>query len=187
MRAVVFEVMLLFICFSLQLRDDNEKQQAHNNYEEIIRENKDFEAYYKEQKIVAEAEWEAFNCKMQENLPVAFRITGSKTESKALLEIIKGDFFKEILNSKPNEEVGENKEKMKPHCLPFYPDGLAWQLQLTRKDIRRSEVYFRLHNFLIAETASGSISRQEVVSMVPPLVLDVKPHHKVLCLDINLK
>lgn len=118
---------------------------------------------------------------MRENLPVAFRITGSKSEAKALLEIIKGDFFKEILNLKLDDaEEDEKVEKMKPHCLPFYPEGLAWQLQLTRKDIRRSETYFRLHNFLIAETNSGSISRQEVVSMIPPLVLDVKPWHKVI-------
>lgn len=60
-----------------------------------------------------------------------------------------------------------------------YPRRLCWQLQLTRKDIRRSESYFRLHNFLISETASGNISRQEVVSMIPPLLLDVQPHHKV--------
>lgn len=32
----------------------------------------------------------------------------------------------------------------------------------------------------MAETETGSISRQEAVSMIPPLVLDVKPHHKVL-------
>ncbi|CAG2068658.1 unnamed protein product, partial [Timema podura] len=61
-----------------------------------------------------------------------------------------------------------------------YPDNLAWQLTLTRKDIRRSEAYFRLHNFLINETQCGSISRQEVVSMIPPILLDVKSHHKVL-------
>ncbi|XP_033226206.1 tRNA (cytosine(34)-C(5))-methyltransferase [Belonocnema kinseyi] len=151
-------------------------------YADIIRENKDFDNYYQTQKIVPEGEWDAFINTMRENLPVAFRITGSKAEAKALLEIIKGDFFDEILNLKleDGQEEVEKVEKMKPHCLPFYPEGLAWQLQLTRKDIRRSEAYFRLHNFLIAETSSGSISRQEVVSMIPPIVLDVKPWHKVL-------
>ena len=29
-------------------------------------------------------------------------------------------------------------------------------------------------------TYIGNISRQETVSMIPPLVLDVQPHHKVL-------
>jgi len=60
-----------------------------------------------------------------------------------------------------------------------YPDDLAWQMNLSRTDIRRNEAYFRLHNFLISETESGNISRQEAVSMIPPLVLDIKPHHKV--------
>ena len=55
-----------------------------------------------------------------------------------------------------------------------------WQLSITRKDIRREEALFKLHNFLISETESGNISRQETVSMIPPVVLDVKPHHKVL-------
>lgn len=53
-------------------------------------------------------------------------------------------------------------------------------MHLTRKDIRRSEPLFKLHNFLIVETSAGSISRQEAVSMIPPLVLDVKPTDKVL-------
>lgn len=42
------------------------------------------------------------------------------------------------------------------------------------------ENHYKLHNFLIAETKVGSISRQEAVSMIPPIILDVQPHHKVL-------
>lgn len=60
-----------------------------------------------------------------------------------------------------------------------YPDKLAWQLNITKKDIRRSEALFKLHNFMICENESGNITRQEAVSMLPPLCLDVEPHHKV--------
>lgn len=60
-----------------------------------------------------------------------------------------------------------------------YPQRLGWQLKITRKDIRSSEAYYRLHNFLISETENGNISRQETVSMIPPLLLDVKPNDKV--------
>lgn len=80
------------------------------------------------------------------------------------------------------QELEETDENMKPSSLCWYPGELAWQLELTRKDIRRSEKLFKLHNFLIAETKSGNISRQEAVSMIPPLVMDVQPHHK--CLDL---
>ncbi|XP_076239438.1 tRNA (cytosine(34)-C(5))-methyltransferase Nsun2 [Calliopsis andreniformis] len=164
-----------------QKKKDEWDHAPHRTYENIIRENKEFENYYKTQGIVPEEKWDSFMDTMKKSLPVGFRITGSKAEAKALLDTIKGDFFKEILSAS-TENNGENNEEPKDilQCLPFYPDGLAWQLQLTRKVIRRSEAYFRLHNFLIAETECGSISRQEVVSMVPPLVLDVKPWHKVL-------
>lgn len=171
-------------------KDKNGRDNRGQNYVDIVRENKDFELFYKTQGIVPESNWDSFIKKMQEDLPAAFRITGSKSETKALLNIIKSNFFEK----QTNEKIDDNKdkqddndddtsletEKLKPKCLPFYPDNLAWQLQLTRKDIRRSEENFRLHNFLITETNAGSISRQEVVSMIPPLVLDVKPSHKVL-------
>ncbi|XP_031842343.2 tRNA (cytosine(34)-C(5))-methyltransferase Nsun2 [Nomia melanderi] len=164
-----------------QKKKDKWDRTPHRSYADIIRENKDFENYYKTQGIVPDDQWESFMNTMKTNLPVAFRITGSKLEAKRLLETIKGDFFKEILNASLENDSENNEEAKKIlHCLPFYPDGLAWQLQLTRKDIRRSEAYFRLHNFLVVETNCGSISRQEVVSMVPPLVLDVKPSHKIL-------
>ena len=57
---------------------------------------------------------------------------------------------------------------------------MAYQLNLTRKEIRRQELYFKLQNFLVTETESGAISRQETVSMLPPSVLVVEPYHKVL-------
>ena len=70
--------------------------------------------------------------------------------------------------------------------VPRYPGGLAWQLNLTRKDIRREEIYWRMHQFLISETETGSISRQETVSMIPPLLLNVQPSHKVFRFILGL-
>lgn len=75
--------------------------------------------------------------------------------------------------------VFPQEDKVAPICLPWYPERMGWQLQLSRKDIRRSQAYSKLHQFLIMETAGGNISRQEAVSMIPPLLLDVQTHHKV--------
>lgn len=163
---------------------DNRNQEP---YKEIVRENESFETYYKHLKVCPEAEYEEFITSIREPLPATFRITSFKGESKRLLEIIKEKLFVDYQVgveelSGCTEDSEEKKESLKPKCLSWYPDELAWQLELTRKDIRRSEKLFRLHNFLIAETKSGNISRQEAVSMIPPLVLDVKPHHK--CLDL---
>ncbi|XP_062139291.1 tRNA (cytosine(34)-C(5))-methyltransferase [Drosophila sulfurigaster albostrigata] len=150
-------------------------------YKEIERDNACFIKYYQLQRICAnEEEWRQFLEKIRDNLPVTFRVTGFKDEAKALLKIIETQMFAEYvrgaaeLNGLPEEQV------QRPLCLPWYPNGMAYQLNLTRKDIRRSESMHRLHNFLIVETAAGNISRQEGVSMIPPVVLDVQPTDKVL-------
>ncbi|KAG7169438.1 tRNA (cytosine(34)-C(5))-methyltransferase-like [Homarus americanus] len=163
------------------------KERPSTNYEELVRENKNFETFYKAQKIVPEEEWEAFITCMKENLPAAFRLTGSKNMACALLQVMKKTFFEPLSQLVPPEltqeelDTGEEPVKpLKPVCLPWYPDNLAWQLNLTRRNIRRCEAYWQLHQFLISETETGNISRQEAVSMIPPLVLDVQPHHKVL-------
>ena len=46
--------------------------------------------------------------------------------------------------------------------------------------MRRNDDLKPLREFIINETASGNISRQETVSMIPPIFLDVRPGHKVL-------
>lgn len=113
---------------------------------------------------------------LREPLPTAFRITGSRMEARALLHVLQKSLLRDALvagKSDPESDI-------KAFPLPWYPETLGWQLNLTRHDIRRNEAYFRLHNFLISETASGNINRQEAVSMIPPLVLQVEPQHKVL-------
>ncbi|KAL0280480.1 UNVERIFIED_CONTAM: hypothetical protein PYX00_001755 [Menopon gallinae] len=151
-------------------------ERGRTNYEFIVPESANFDAYYKIQNICPPEEWDAFKKCLQNHLPTTFRITDSKFEAKALRDLIQGQYFKNILNAK-KEEGSPNPE---PVPLPWYPDNLAWQIQLTRTDIRKSEELMKLHKFLISETESGNISRQEAVSMIPPLALDVKPHHTVL-------
>lgn len=47
-------------------------------YPEIIKENKLFEHYYQELKIVPEGEWDQFMGSLREPLPATLRITGYK-------------------------------------------------------------------------------------------------------------
>ncbi|XP_044744391.1 tRNA (cytosine(34)-C(5))-methyltransferase [Coccinella septempunctata] len=144
-------------------------------YNDIIKENDKFVTYYKTQKVCKDEEFDTFIEYMKTDLPATFRITGSKGEAKKMLEIVQGQFIKSC-----TEQNGPDQKPLEIFPLPWYPDKLAWQMELTRKDIRRCETYYKLHNFLISETEHGTISRQETVSMIPPLVLDVQPHHKIL-------
>ena len=60
-------------------------------------------------------------------------------------------------------------------------------MNLSRSDVRKNEKFQKFKQFLIDQTESGNISRQEAVSMIPPLVLDCKSHHKILDMVIRLE
>lgn len=61
---------------------------------------------------------------------------------------------------------------IEPLC--WYPNELGWQMNVTRIDLKKSPILQQLHRFIMAETENGFISRQEAVSMIPPLLLDIK-------------
>jgi multisite-specific tRNA:(cytosine-C5)-methyltransferase len=46
--------------------------------------------------------------------------------------------------------------------------------------IRKFPPFAAFQKYLVSETSVGNISRQEVVSMIPPLVMDLKPGMVVL-------
>ena len=67
-----------------------------------------------------------------------------------------------------------------PRPLAWFPDSGAWQLGCSVKKLRRTPALKPLHSFIVQETEAGNISRQETVSMLPPIMLSVESHHKVL-------
>uniref|UniRef100_A0A671NRW3 tRNA (cytosine(34)-C(5))-methyltransferase n=1 Tax=Sinocyclocheilus anshuiensis TaxID=1608454 RepID=A0A671NRW3_9TELE len=144
-------------------------------YSEIIKENKLFEHYYTELKIVPEGEFEEFMETMREPLPATIRITGYKSHAKEILHTLKEKYFKEVQDL---EVDGQKIEAPQP--LSWYPDELAWHTNLSRKILRKSPLLEKFHQFLVSETESGNISRQEAVSMIPPLLLKIEPQHKIL-------
>lgn len=79
--------------------------------------------------------------------------------------------------------IGLRSQRSLSHrCVAFV---LTYCLQCQRTD--DSDVTARTHSqlqefrdFLMFHTAEGHITRQEAVSMIPALLLDVQPHHRVL-------
>lgn len=123
-------------------------------FQDIIKENDKFVRFYQHMGICPVNEWDSFLQTLRTNLPTTFRISSCRKTAKRLLDIIQSDFFDKYVAESTLEG------STRPFSLPWYPNGLAWQLDLTRKDIRRSESHYKLHNFLIAETTAGSISRK---------------------------
>ena len=139
---------------------------------------------------------------MRQKLPVTFRINEGIPNASNFLEKIKDPEFipkmtaqvddkgksgtieieetkkdetKEKEGEKPEENEFESiKEQIKLTNVPWYPRDLVWELTTFRYELKRNKAYERLHKFIQQANDSGLITRQELVSMLPPLLLDVQ-------------
>jgi multisite-specific tRNA:(cytosine-C5)-methyltransferase len=74
----------------------------------------------------------------------------------------------------------EGKAVEPPKPVEWYPEKLAWSMTTPKNVVRRFAPFSAFQKFLVSETSVGNISRQEIVSMIPPLLMDVRPGHTVL-------
>ena len=153
----------------------NKKPRTH--WEGAPPENAAFEEYYRTQGICPAEEWDAFLACLRLQLPLTFRINGSGRFADTLRAKLETDFFSDF-TSGPIIIDGEVINP--PAVLPWYPNKLGWQLEFSRTQLRKIPKLEALHEFMKRETEIGAITRQEAVSMVPPLFMDVQSHHRVL-------
>lgn len=179
-------------------KGDSEQKQKQGSYDTIIKENAHFESYYKQLNLMPESEFDQFLHTLKQPLPLTFRITSYKSYAAETLRILKEKHFKYIdeVTTENKEEVleasakkgaslivnnfGKEDSSQIYKCLSWYPNELAWQVNLSRQDVRKNKHFEEFKQFLINQTENGNLNRQEAVSMIPPLLLDVEPHHKVL-------
>ncbi|KAH6659808.1 S-adenosyl-L-methionine-dependent methyltransferase [Truncatella angustata] len=116
--------------------------------------------------------WDA----LKRELPNSFRFAGSKGHALAVRRLLEERYAPEIV--KIERFDGEKVEA--PQAVTWYPDQLAYSMNTPKHIIRKFPPFAAFQKFLVSETSVGNISRQEVVSMIPPLLMDVKPGHVVL-------
>ncbi|TVY73617.1 tRNA (cytosine(34)-C(5))-methyltransferase [Lachnellula suecica] len=147
------------------------------SYDKVPKNNARLEKYYNEVLDLPEEEKEEFWNAYKRELPNSFRFTGSKGQgASALQRLFQDRYIKEI--SSISHYDGTLVEAPKP--VPWYPDDLAWWMTTPKNVVRRFPPFAAFQKFLVSETSVGNISRQEVVSMIPPLVMDLQPGMTVL-------
>ena len=62
--------------------------------------------------------------------------------------------------------------------IPYVPHG--YQMSVCRNTIRRNVGLRDFHEWLKEQTEAGFVTRQETVSMIPPVVLSAEHHHTIL-------
>ncbi|OLL26300.1 Multisite-specific tRNA:(cytosine-C(5))-methyltransferase [Neolecta irregularis DAH-3] len=152
---------------------NGQAERKPSTFQDIVKENVNFEKYYKSQGFIPD--YQEFMASLRQTLPTTFRITGSKAQAIDIRNALKRDFFPSLKGI-----VWEDQVVKEPEELKWYPESLAWSLNVGKAVIRRSPPFKKFQTFLVYETEAGSISRQEAVSMIPPLLLQVKSNHVVL-------
>lgn len=87
-------------------------------------------------------------------------------------------FVQEAANYKAGEDESEPAVQLVVHKLPFLE--YAYQLSLDRSRLRKHPALKKIQTWLIEHDTEGHIFRQETVSMIPPVLLDVKNTDTVL-------
>ncbi|KAI4224684.1 MAG: hypothetical protein L6R36_004492 [Xanthoria steineri] len=145
------------------------------DYEEPVKTNAQFEQYYNQLGILEDVEKEDFWSTLRRELPNSFRFTGSKRHAVSVQKILKERYIPEI------ESIEHNRAAVEaPTSIPWFPHQLAWQMTTPKHVVRKFAPFKSFQQFLVSETSAGNISRQEIVSMIPPLLMDIRSGMVVL-------
>ncbi len=134
-----------------------------------------FEKYYSTVLGLDEQEWKTMMDTLVTPLPTTFRFTIGSEISMNMKEYMIKEYFPAI-----EVAIVDGEKVPVPKPLPWYPNEMGWHLDVPRGLLRKSAELKRFHQFLTTQTDAGFISRQEAVSMIPCLFMDVHENHFVL-------
>lgn len=153
-----------------------DKRSKGNNGTWSLEPNEAFVKYYKSQSIVKdEEEWMLLVKSMQTPLPVTFRINPMCPNAERLKRELATTFQFEGRTVILADDVSI------PPVTPisWMPNRRAWQLSCAKRHLKLSPVLKLFRKWLQVESLSGNVTRQELVSMIPPVLLDCRPGHAV--------
>ncbi|KAM5348201.1 hypothetical protein ACJ41O_008025 [Fusarium nematophilum] len=146
------------------------------DYPAIPKENEKLQRFYDTLLQLPEEEKQAYWEALRRELPNSFRFTGSKGHALSVKKLLQTRYIPEIVKI----ENQDGKPVEPPQPVPWYPDDLAWWMTTPKNVVRKFPPFAAFQKFLVSETSVGNISRQEVVSMIPPLLMDLRPGMTVL-------
>lgn len=147
-----------------------------------------FIKYYRGMGLVSEAEWTDFlKCNLKPTA-VSVRIIPQHRLCSVPLDSVPGipsqaialkDYMKhKYVSAVTKQKIEDKQVQFKP--LEWYPNELGWVTNFNTDDIKKYLGLKQLDDFLWNGKQEFHIIREEIWSMLPPLLLDIKPYHKVL-------
>ena len=71
-------------------------------------------------------------------------------------------------------------DKLKMDLKPFYPHESLFEMMIPRELLKKNRGLKQIHKLVMDMADGGLITRQEIVSMMPPILLDVTADHSIL-------
>ena len=68
---------------------------------------------------------------------------------------------------------------LKMDCKKYYPLECVFEMMIPKEMLKKNLGLKSIHQLVMQLADSGLITRQEIVSMLPPLLLDVHADHSV--------
>lgn len=141
---------------------------------EVAKENELFQRVYSGNGVIPQEEQEAFFAILRDSLPTAFRITMTCKFAPVLRRQLAQ--FTDTLAG----QTVDNKQRDGPRQMSWGPDLWHYEVPPPVLKKHRQEPVHSFHRWLVNQSETGTVSRQELVSMIPPLLLDVRSDHLVL-------
>lgn len=145
------------------------------------RRNAALEDYYRKQNIVPEHEFSQLMQVLATPLPSSFRVVAHGAFRDSIQQKLRGEMsqlFQSIANTSDSQQTDEPLRPLSQ--IPWYPQDLAWSVSAPRQMLRRDNLLSKFHKFLVSMNEIGAINRQEAVSMIPPLLLDIHEGQSVI-------
>jgi 16S rRNA C967 or C1407 C5-methylase (RsmB/RsmF family) len=151
-----------------------------------------FDSYYKTQfPWMSSEEFSKFALTLQEKLPVTFRVNQTEVNHETVCEMFTDKHFIEkhsidmgATAEGISEEDWKNKaldmSLIKLENKKYYPPGnVLFELTVPRELLKKNLGLKAIHKVIQKANDSGILTRQEIVSMLPPLLLGVEAEHSV--------
>lgn len=154
----------------------SEARTGYVSIQEADKKNEAFENYYRAQNMMDEGEFGTFIEILKKPLPTTFRITGHGNNAALVKEQLLKEHIPKLEEACKNSEAAISV----PKVISWYPNELAWQLETDRAMVRKEPSFASFYRWLVDASENGDVTRQEAVSMIPPMLLDVESNHMVL-------
>lgn len=161
---------------------DNNNNKKEGNYEAFITDNVYYKNYYR--RVIAsdfsdEDEFNQFYDILKVVLPTTFRVNSSCSGYQEYIQMQTNDtymnenFFSQKIDDEEKSKAGSDQfDDISLAPVSWYPEGQAYELNASRMMLKKSPGLKKLQDWIRRATDCGLITRQELVSMIPPLLLD---------------